>query len=239
MREGLMDFSERYRRGEHVEVWNELLALGAAVRQPPHAAPAQAVATETMRRVRRNCDRIIARLRALGYVFDRYPDGSRRSFAPGPLTPPSAALRADQAELEEQTGPLPLSLAAFWEEVGAVDLVGRARGWPGGLDPLVVDPPEGALSFLFDEEADDEPGRMFAALAPDDLHKDNISGGDPYGLHLPNPAADFIFLDERHNLPFVAYLRFAILRWGGFPGLHGRAEPFAPLIGLAADLEPF
>jgi hypothetical protein len=234
-----MDYLERYRSGQYVEVWNELLALGAAVRQPPHAEPALAVAAETMRRVRLNVDRIITRLRALGYDFKRYPDGSKRSFAPGPLTPPSAAMRADQAELEEQAGVLPLSLAAFWQTVGAVDLVGMGRGWPDGLDPLVVDPPEGALSFLFDEEADAEPGRMFAGLAPDDLHKDNVSGGDPYGLYLPNPAADFTLIYERHNLPFVSYLRLSILRWGGFPGLEGRTEPFEPLAGLVAGLEPF
>jgi len=233
-----MDYLERYRSGEHEAVWNDLQALGAAVRQPPHLEQAQAVAAETMRRVRRNCEKIIARLRALGFDFKRYPDGSRRSFAPGPLTPPSAAMRADQAELEAQAGPLPLSLAAFWQEVGAVDLVGRGRGWPDGLDPLVVDPPEGALSFLFDEEAG-EAGQMFAALAPDDLHKDNVSGGDPYGLHLPNPAADFLFLYERHDLLFVPYLRLALLRWGGFPGLDGRAEPFAPLAGLVEGLEAF
>ena len=80
---------------------------------------------------------------------------------------------------------------------------------------------------------------MFAGLAPDDLHKDNTSGGDPYGVHLPNPSADFPFLYERHNLHFVPYLRLAILRWGGFPGLDGRNENFEPLGDLVSGLEPF
>jgi hypothetical protein len=146
-------------------------------------------------------------------------------------------MRADYDELEEEAGPLPLSLSAFWHEVGAVDLVGMHPAWPDGLDPLVVDPPEGALSFLYDEE-DEEQGQ-FAGLAPDDLHKDNTSGGDPYGVRLPNPAADFLFEYERHNLLFVPYLRLAILRWGGFPGLDGRGIAFEPLGGLVAGLEPF
>ena len=89
-----------------------------------------------------------------------------------------------------------------------------------------------------DEGETDGPGR-FAALALDDLHKDNVSGGDPYGVRLPNPAADFPFLYERHNLPFVPYLRLAILRWGGFPGLDGRGQKFEPLSTLVTGLEPF
>jgi hypothetical protein len=200
------------------------------------------VAAETMRRVRRNCERLSSRLRALGYTFGTFPDGSRRSYTVEPLVPPSDAMRADCAELEAQAGPLPLSLVAFWQEVGAVDLVGMHPSWLNGLDPLVVDPPEGALSFLFDGEGSEgeiEGAGWFAGLAPDDLHKDNVSGGDPYGVHLPDPSADFRLLYERHGLLFVPYLRLAILRWGGFPGLDGRNISFEPLGALIADLEPF
>jgi len=243
-----MDYLQRYRSGEHEQVWRDLVALGPAVRHEPHLAQAREVAAETMRRVRRNCERIIARLGTLGYVFGTYPDGSRRQYMAEPLTPPSAAIEADILELEAQAGPLPLSLVAFWQEVGAVDLVGMRRGWPDGLDPLVVDPPEGALSFLCDVDTDEDAEgnddeaaapAQFAALAPDDLHKDNVSGGDPYGVHLPSLSADFTFLNERHNLLFVPYLRLAILHHGGFPGLDGQDLPFEPLGGLIAGLEPF
>jgi hypothetical protein len=237
-----MNYLERYRNGEYEQVWNDLQALGPAVRQEPHYSLARAVAAETMRRVRRNCECLISRLRALGYTFGTFPDGSRRSSTLEPLVPPSDAMRADCSELEAQAGPLPLSLVAFWQQVGAVDLVGSHPSWPDGLDPLVVDPPEGALSFLFDEEASEgepEGGRWFVGLAPDDLHKDNVSGGDPYGLRLPEPSADFRLLYERHGLLFVPYLRLAILRWGGLPGLEGRTIAFEPLSVLVADLEPF
>lgn len=236
-----MNYLERYRNGEYEQVWNDLQALGPAIRQEPHSSQAQAVAMETMRRVRRNCERLIARLRTLGYAFGTFPDGSRRSYKVEPLTPPSKAMQADMAELEAEAGPLPLSLTAFWQEVGAVDFIGMHPAWPDGLDPLVVDPPEGALSFLFDEEDEEESesSGKFAGLAPDDLHKDNVSGGDPYGVRLPNPSADFLFVYERHGLLFVPYLRLAILRWGGFPGLEGQAVQFEPLSSLIAELEPF
>src|SRR5258706_569195 len=233
-----MNYLERYHNGEYAQVWNDLQSLGSGVQQEPYATQAQAVATETMRRVRRNCERLISRLHTLGYVFGTFPDGSRRSYTVDPLTVPSDSMHADCAELESEAGPLPLSLVTFWQEVGAVDLVGMHPAWPDGLDPLVVDPPEGALSFLFDEEEDASLGR-FAGLAPDDLHKDNTSGGDPYGVRLPNPAADFLFVYERHNVFFVPYLRLAILQWGGFPGLDGRGIRFEPLGDLVAGLEPF
>ena len=110
--------------------------------------------------------------------------------------------------------------------------------WPNGLDPLVVIPPDGALALLYEEDGD-EGVEWFAGLAPDDVHKDNESGGDPYGVALPNSSADFEFLNECHNLPFVSYLRMAILRWGGFPGLDRISAEFKPLGELVAGLEPF
>ena len=80
---------------------------------------------------------------------------------------------------------------------------------------------------------------MVRPLAPDDLHKDNVSGGEPYGVGLPDPSADFPFFYESHNLLFVPYLRLAILRWGGFPGLDFSRERFKPLRELRKGLEPF
>jgi hypothetical protein len=232
-----MDYIERYCQGEYEQVWSELLVLGPAVREEPHTSGAQQVASEMMTRVRRNCEMIIARLRGMGYDFDRYPDGSRRYGDMPPHTPPCDDMHEAQLELEQTAGPLPLSLTAFWDEVGAVDLVGRHPDWPDGLDPLVVDPPEGALAWIDDGYQEDD--RLFAALAPDDLHKDNVSGGDPYGLLLPQPAVDFIFENEPHGVHFVEYLRLAILKWGGFPGLDGEGIEFDPLGELTQDLEVF
>jgi hypothetical protein len=232
-----MEYIERYLNGEYEQVWNELLNLGAGIRKEPHWSGAQQVAAEMMARVRRNCEKIIARLSKMGYDFTRYPDGSRRYGDMPPHTPPSDEMRDAQMELEGEAGSLPLSLTAFWEVVGAVDLVGMGPGWPDGLDPLVVDPPEGALAWIYDSYGDE--GGAFAALAPDDLHKDNVSGGDPYGVFLPQPAADFIFEYERHELHFVPYLRLAILQWGGFPGLEDSGIDFEPLGELIRDLEVF
>jgi hypothetical protein len=235
-----MNYLKRYLNGEFEQVWSELQALGPAVRQEPDYLLAQGVASETMSRVRRNCELLVSRLNSLDYVFGIYPDGSNGYFTSGPLVPPSKSTRADCAKLEERAGSLPLSLKAFWHEVGSVDFVGMHPSWPAGLDPLVVNPPEAVIYDL--EEFDDESNasdQFEVSLAPDYLHKDNISGGSPYSIAIPNPCADSVFLNEQNSLLFVQYLRLAILRWGGFPGLALQKNAFEPLANLTASLEPF
>lgn len=235
-----MNYVERYQNGEYEQVWKDLQKLGEMASKEPYYPQAREVAIETMRRVRRNCERIISRLQKLDYNFGTYPDGTRRPYVVEPLTLPSTQMQADCDELEHEVGPLPLSLKVFWQEVGAIDLVGMHSSWPDGLDPLVVDPPEAALSMLYEVDEDDaEEVKWFIALAPDDLHKDNVSGSGPYGLYLPNSFVDFKFIDERDNQFFVQYLRHAILQWGGFPGLALRGEKFEPLDELIEGMEPF
>jgi len=62
-------FLERYRNGEREEVWSDLDSLGGAVRQAQYLPDAQAVAEETMKRVRHNVELLVERLDTLGYEF--------------------------------------------------------------------------------------------------------------------------------------------------------------------------
>lgn len=234
------DYLTRYVRGEHEGVWMALQALGALVRAEPYYSAAREVADTTMRRVRDNCERIVARLQALGFTYGLYPDGSPVPYAPGPVSGPTEASRAHQATVEAAVGPIPLSLGAFWEQVGCVDLIGMYPGWPRMLDPLVVYPPEGCVSELDEMDIIRQTYGFFeASLAPDDFMKDNVSGGSPYGLRLPDPCADFVLNFERHKMLFVPYLRLSILQFGGFPGLEGREAELDVLGSLVEDLEPF
>lgn len=214
--------------GEHREVWDELIALGAAVRQPPHAEAAKQVARETMRRVAANASTVVKRLRSLGYTFQ----------APKPHDPPAKRLR----EIHELAGPLPLSLEAFYEIVGAIDWTGIhyaiSPGPPGYFrpDPLVIFAPDASLLECV-EEVESNYGAI--VLAPDDFHKADYSGGAPYQMKLPDPRADGEFLNERHNLFFVDYLRLAF-RHGGFPGYEGIGRQAPEQIAmLSAGLLPF
>jgi hypothetical protein len=67
-------FLERYQAGDHVRVWADLEALGGAVREERYFSDAQAVANETMKRVRHNAEVVVARLESLGYQFKSNAD---------------------------------------------------------------------------------------------------------------------------------------------------------------------
>lgn len=236
------DLVTRYRRGEHVEVWQALRRfkrIDGALREE-----ALSVAVETMRRVARCCDLAAERLSAAGWVA---LSGQLRS-APEPDLPQLLAA------LEKAAGaPVPPSLLAFWQVVGGVDFVWDYRQRQAapalgldidliGMDPLAVDAAGAPCAMWLDNRSPgdlDAPSRLW--LAPDSLHKANTSGGDPYSIYLPFRGADPPFDGEPHDLPFVDYLRLA-LRWGGFPGLEehaGSASVQSFVSHMTADFEPF
>ncbi len=64
-----MSYLERYTNGEYEQVWDDLLALGAKVREGQVYPDALAVARETMRRVRQNIEVLINRLVQIGFIF--------------------------------------------------------------------------------------------------------------------------------------------------------------------------
>lgn len=241
------DLAARYVRGEHDEVWRELRAYAAIAGDLREEA--LAVARETMRRVARAADLIAERLAARGWTAH---SGTLR-------TAPSPEDRVMSNRIATFTGePLPVSLDAFWETVGGIDFVWNYDGdaTPPGLgvdldmtemDPLAVHPPATAdwqLEEWEDGRSGVHPellGPHHLSLAPDHLHKANISGGPPYGVELPFRGADPIFVNEAHGLPFVDYLRLCF-RWGGFPRLErhaDRADVRACVARLCDGIEPF
>jgi hypothetical protein len=177
--------------------------------------------------------RIARRLPALGYQF-QHPS----AVLPGPEPGTEDAI----ARIEREIGILPLALKAFWRLVGSVNFIARHRvkfpceyPWDGCEypDPLVVYPPSAAIAEL-DEFLGDREERMrcgfpyVVPIAPDDAHKDNVSGGMWYNLSVPAVADDPPLNDERHRTTFVSYLELAV-RWGGFPGLDRCPENNWPL----------
>ena len=240
------DLLDRYLRGEHGAVWTELRsheALGGDLLEE-----AQAVAKNTMTRVARNADLLGERLAASGW----------RPLYSELRTRPRAKDREVMRRIEEITcAPLPVSLRAFWEAVGGINFIwDYERGDAPDLglnlpmdemDPVCVDAPE-VVTHVFDvwEEQrsgiDPELADPFNLdLAPDYLHKANISGGGPYGIELPFLGADPIFANEVHELRFVDYLRLCF-RWAGFPRLErhaDRPEVREFLEVMSKGLEPF
>ncbi len=244
---------ERYRGGEAVEVWQELIAQDDAVRHGDLRDEAIAVAKVAMTRVRRNVERLIERLDTLGYRF------LRRDAALAPADPATNDLIA---HIEAQAGPVPFALAAFYRHIGEIDLRGELPAWepPGPLapgspligighedhaytDPLVVPPLADLADELqtrADELADLAPDEaLLLALSGDALAKrDGPDHGGLYGILLPDPAFD-TDLEAHTATTFGDYLRDA-LRWGGFPGWATYAAPPVDQIeALRADFEVF
>ncbi len=215
---------ERYTAGETERVWAEMVARGAAVRDDPAFLwDATAVARETMRRVRANAETVHRRLGDIGYAFIR-PKAA--------LVAPAARVAGQIRKVEAALGPLPLSLHAFYEIVGAIDfrqswkqLVNiyareKRREVPevlylGEANPLVVHPVRDILAALAKK-----PGatKLYFCFAPDEFHKANYSGGENYHLDLPDPAADVPILGMYGvEETFVQHLR-ECFRFGGFRG---------------------
>lgn len=179
---------------------------------------------------------ISRRLHALGYQFKR-----PSAVFPGPEPGTEDAI----SRIEREIGMLPHALKAFWRVVGSVDFTARHKAlvpvvypWDGCEypDPIVVYPPSVAISEL-NEFLDDREERMrcnfpfIVPVAPDDAHKDNVSGGIWYNLSVPAVADDPPLNDEWHHTTFVSYLELAV-RWGGFPGLERFPEHEWPLLEL-------
>jgi hypothetical protein len=208
-------------------------------------ATAEATARQTLRACRTALEVLVTRLVDAGF-----PDvgGVLERATPAQINAVTATIGARP----------PRVLEIFWEEVGGIELVDFANYWHvkffenrgikarESTDALVVDGlSEQWLEFLAGsvdgwgedsaDDDDDSPTSFVVPLAPDHYHKDNVSGGMPYGVavgdddwfpRLAGPfawvGADPVLADKEPD--FVSYLRAAILECGGFPGLLGVAE---------------
>jgi len=238
---------KRYRAGEFDQVWREIrshISIEGEFRDE-----VMEVAEATMRRVAQNAELITERLQTIGWKASEYSELR---------TPPKPSDEGVFSRITEISGaPIPPTLLVFWRVVGGINWVldynsedrSPAVGFDLPLeehDALCVDAPS-VITYLLDEwidqrEADFAPKQPLRIdLAPDYLHKANISRGSPYCIEVPFFGADPLFSDERHGLPFLDYLRCAF-HWAGFPGLdrHSARNDVQTFVGrFGKDLIPF
>jgi hypothetical protein len=153
-------YLERYLAGEYEPVWAELQTLGAAVREDPLYSDALAVARETMQRVRHNLELLTTRLQTIGYSYshewvraevrmmgvddlDLDPYLSPEYLPPDPvigIVPPDSDVASQLAEMETLRGHIPISVMAWYQEVGSVNFTGLApeSWWQMGSAPSAV-----------------------------------------------------------------------------------------------------
>ena len=176
------------------------------------------------RRARHNVEVIIGQLTSAGYRFHSSDD------VQNPVTPTS---RREPGRQRTPTGwpgvsgRWPLTLLSW------VRLVGAHPQWAesASADPLVIEAegshyPGEPISGYFGNEHDvwreraaqdpAEAGLFVLPLAPDRVFKEDVSGGPPYGLILPDGCADGLFAAET-TMPFVSNLNHVFCH-GGFPG---------------------
>ena len=189
-----------------------------------------------MRRVRESLEALVERLSRLGYRFGvdlKFDKESPLSgYAGVPLCAPPFDIAERIAAVEARHGVLPVSLRAFYEIVGSVDLRGyflltKAQqehpdaAHPETLDPLVVYPLDA------DTVNGDEAGDATLYIAPDPLAKMDYSAVGMLELSLPCDAMDgHVWLEEPYFLDetrFMYELR-RTLRYGGFLQFFGEED---------------
>ena len=181
-------------------------------------------------------------LRKLGYIW----------VSSEPI--PAPELEGNIRMIEEKTGlSIPKVLVAFWKIIGGISFVDlehyRHIGFwyklkitapQGFADGLHVDTcSRGWASYICEEYEDwqnddqqDEAGQFFLSLSPDGYHKDNISGGEPYGVFAESSWKPIWQYFEWSGVvkpvtaladppDFLSYLRTTVLECAGFPGLLG------------------
>jgi hypothetical protein len=179
-------------------------------------------------RARFNIEMLVERLTSQGFLFHSNDD---QRIPVCPFQPANPAARRLVTWLEAEFGPIPLALSSWIRLVGDVWLVGTHPEWSESseADPLVIElegsrHPEASIAGFFaseyeawEEAATDDPsnGSFILPVAPDRLHKANVSGSDPYGFRLPDGGIDGLFVAET-EMPFVSYLNL-VFRNGGFP----------------------
>jgi len=259
-----MSYFERYQAGEHLPVWRDIndIPWYSLQHDPSYMdtlADVIQVVRETMARVKQNINLLIPRLQSLGYEFgygwvgldnpeNPWADSDRLwvEHAPPLLSPPLPDLNERFERFRQHVGYVPLSLQAFYEVVGGVNLVGTLppRWRPcleslpavdySILDPLVIEPLDDDLI-----EASIETKKLY--ISPDEYTKYNISGAEPYHIKYlrPHHVTDGLCSAGWLQMRFVDYLRTA-LSWGGMPGIARLPKrPDEDIAILTTDLLPF
>jgi hypothetical protein len=185
---------------------------------------------------------LCANLESIGYVW-----AGRRQVHIDQVKQHTALIE-DMLEM-----PVPPVLQLFWEQVGGISLVDldgyrhtdfwsdrEIEGPHGFCDGLYVNAPTKEwtayvcdnYSYWQEFGAGNSPAEFVLDLSPDGYHKDNFSGGAPYGLcpgsswtpiwqHFEWGGAKRPLSAPPDPPDFLTYLRTAILECGGFSGLYG------------------
>lgn len=226
-----MNLYDRYLKGEQEAVYKEIYELKDEALNSEYKKEVEQVLTETFERVAFNLQVIYRELLEIGYAFKI---DCKHNFEK-PIHAPLAhtELLLEQLDLAVQPfGFVPLSLKYFYRIVGGVNFAWNFEAkeqlmWDMA-DPIQL----ASLDSLVDEVTYDywkediqlyvddiDFGCAFLYLSADDLHKDNVSGGEAYALEITKEkSVDARFMNEANQTTFVDYLRICF-EYCGFLGM--------------------
>ncbi|MCI0742628.1 MAG: hypothetical protein L0Y72_26645 [Gemmataceae bacterium] len=211
------------------EHWANQLTFGPELLDNNKRQETLQFARKVMAFARGNVERLIERLERSGYRFAN-PKGPRQA--------PEEDIDATVEGLSSRGVHVPVALQAWLMEAGSVDFSGTHPEWPrtayAGLcddgshrevwytDPLVIS--FDARSFLERLKTRNRPTKIREfSIAPDPVHKANVSGGAPVCINCDAPAFDTFLIGQQGSFTLLSYLRWAF-EWSGFPGFDYIAD---------------
>jgi hypothetical protein len=184
------------------------------------------------------------------------------------VTRPKNGLSKRIERVETHTGlAVPALLKRVWAVVGGISFVDLEdyshvefwdrlgiKGKKGFCDGVCIDScTKDWLEFTIEDfdalVEDDAEEEFFYSISPDGYHKDDISGGDSYGVRDGDWMPALLHFEwsgrlkpsstNGESIDLMGYLRTSILECGGFPGLLG-TKAFEPIrIRLIEHLPAF
>lgn len=221
-----LNLYKRYIEGQEIQVWNEIHESNTQEKLGLNWTDATLVLEETIKRIKHNINILSSNLLNSEFkIF--YSSNQFKSTAEY-----DSILLARLKNNIKDFGYMPLSLEYLYKNINQINfLLTPSNNQPRPFlysDPLFIDSLENVLANMEDgswaenmEENEDEGLDLYIEVSPDYYHKDNISGGEPYGIQL---TKDLQIDTEIVNTPygaihFIDYLRMSF-NYAGFPYIY-------------------
>lgn len=217
----------KYRNGQKAEVWNNLKEANNLSESFIPRQELDNVLKEMMKQVRINISILYHQLQNHGYEFS--------IENPQPPAEDIGEKIETLKNILKPYGHIPLTFEYFLQFVGSVNLIplpGHKQSY-AYTDPLYIAGIDEILELAaereWEEEDEDEP--IYLEISPDYYHKDNVSGGVPYGIEItPTPQIDSCLLNTPYgDIYFTDYLRLCF-QWGGFPNIKEKNTDYQEFI---------
>ena len=221
-----MSLIERYKKGETIEVYQDIYNLGENAFEKAFFQDVEQVLIETFQRVRYNLEVIYEALIEHKYQFKT----DLVCTSDYPIAKPLQNCGKLLKKLDKEVKPfgyVPLTFKMFFKIVGSCNFGWDYETNPDLLwayaDPIQIDALDDIIEIMededwkdimqeeIDEDKDCLPNISFSA---DYYHKDNVSGGQAYAIEITKrQSVDSRVLFEEHETTFINYLRLHFDNW--------------------------